>query len=126
MTTSRGWSLWVHLEGKATTMIWCWNAASRNISDLCELWPSRRRTTGASVTLWLLANGMNVSVNHAVPISLSVQPLGDVAIAAILPDRWGNERVGPLERTKEGGTDKPEGDMHSMTIMSSKLSDRIR
>src|SRR5216683_2005935 len=117
MTTSSGWSLWVHFEGKATTMMWCWNTASRNMSDSCELWLSRRRTTGASATLWLLANGMNVSMNHAMLISLSVQPLGDVAIAAILPDTSGNEGVGPLKRTKEGGIDKPEGDTHSMTIM---------
>jgi len=106
-------------------MMWCWNAASRNMSDSCELWPSRRRTTGALAALWLLANGMNVSVNHAVPISLSVQPLGDIAIAVILPEMLGNEGVGLLERTKEGGTDNPEGDTHSMTIISSRLSDQI-
>jgi len=65
-------------------------------------------------------------MNHAVPILLSVQPLGDVAIAAILLDRLGNEGMGPLKRTKEGGTDNPEGDTHSMTVMSSKLSERIQ
>ena len=125
MMTSRGWSLWVCFEGKVMTIMWCWNVASRNMSNSCELWLSRRRTMGMSATLWLLANGMKVSMNHAVPISLLVQLLGDVAIAAILPERSGNEGMGPLERTKEGGTDKPEGDMHSMTIMSSKLSEQI-
>ncbi len=81
---------------------------------------------GASITLWLLANGMNVSMNHMVPISLSVQPLGDVAIAAILLDRLGKEGVGPLERMKEGGTDNPEGDTHLMTIISSRLSEQTQ
>ena len=79
-----------------------------------------------SATLWLLANRIKVSMNHTVPILLSVQSLGDVVIAMILPDRSGNEGMGPLERMKEGGTDNPEGDMHSMTIMSSKLSERIQ
>ncbi len=63
-----------------------------------------------------------VSVNHAVLILLLVQPLGNVVIAVILLDRSGKEGVGPLERMKEGGTDNPEGDMHLMTIMSSRLS----
>src|SRR5216683_3261143 len=109
MTTSSGWSLWVHFEGKVTMMMWFWNMASQNMSDSCELWLSRRRTTGASATLWLLANGMNVSMNHAMLISLSVQLLGDIVITAILPDTSGNEGVGLLERTKEGGIDNPEG-----------------
>ncbi len=78
---------------------------------------------GTSATLWSLANSINVSVNQAVPILLSVQPLGDVAIAAILLDRSGNEGKGLLERMKEGGTDNPEGDMDSMTVMSSRLSE---
>ena len=69
---------------------------------------------------------MNVSMNHAVPISLSVQPLEDVAIAEILPDRPGNEGMPPLERTNEGGIDNPDGEMHSMTVMSSRLSERMR
>ncbi len=81
---------------------------------------------GASVTLWLLENGINVSMNHAVPISLSVQPLGDVVITAISLDRLGKEGMGPLERTNEGGTDNPEGDMHLMTVMSSRLSERMQ
>jgi len=102
------------------------NMASQNVSDSCELSPLRRRRTSASATLWSLANGMNVSVNYAVPISLSVQPLGDVAIAAISPDRSGNEGMGLLERMKEGGTDNPEGDTHSMTVMSSRLSEQIQ
>jgi len=123
MMTSSGWSLWVHFEGNAITIMLCWNAASQNASDSCELWPSRRRKTGTSVTLWLLANGMNVSKNHTVPISLSVQPLGEVVIAAILLDRLGKEGMGLLERMNEGGTDNPEGEMHSMTVMSSKLSE---
>ena len=80
---------------------------------------------GASATLWSLENGINISINQAVPILLSVQPLGDVAITTILPDRLGNKGKGLLERTKEGGTDNPEGDMHSMTVMSSRLSERI-
>jgi len=124
--TSSGWSLWVHFEGKAKTMMLFQNAASQNMSTSYELWPSRRRRTGALATLWLLANGMNVSVNHAMPILLLVQPLGDVVIAVILPDRSGNEGMGPLERMKEGGTDNPEGDMHSITIMSSRLSEQIQ
>jgi len=78
---------------------------------------------GASVTLWLLENGINVSINHAVPISLSVQPLGDVTITAISLDRLGKEGMGPLERMNEGGTDNLEGDMHLMTVMSSRLSE---
>jgi len=65
---------------------------------------------------------MNISINHAMLISLLVQPLGDVTIAAISLDRSGNEGMGLLERTKEGGTDNPEGDTHLMTIMSSRLS----
>src|SRR6266853_891919 len=127
MMTSSGWSLWVHLDGNAMMMMMLfWNAASQNASDSCELCLSRRSTTGASVTLWSLANGINVSMNHAVPISLSVQLLGDVAIAAILKDGLGKEGMGPLERTKEGGTDNPEGDTHSMMVISSKLSKRMR
>jgi hypothetical protein len=66
---------------------------------------------------------MNISINQAVPISLLVQLLGDVAIAAILPDRSDKEGRGLLERMKEGGTDNPEGDTHSMTVMSSRLSE---
>jgi len=62
-------------------------------------------------------------MNHAVPISLLVQLLGDVTIAAILLDRSGKEGMGLLERTNEGGTDNPEGDMHLMTVMSSRLSE---
>jgi len=69
---------------------------------------------------------MNISINQAVPISLSVQPLGDVTIATILPDRSGKEGRGPLERTKERGTDNLEGDMHSMTVMSFRLSKQMR
>jgi hypothetical protein len=80
---------------------------------------------GASVTLWLLANGMNISKNHTVLILLSVQPLGEVTIAVILLDRSGKEGMGPLERTNEGGTDNPEGETHSMTVISSKLSERM-
>ena len=80
---------------------------------------------GTSVTLWLLANGMNISKNHAMPILLSVQPLGEVMITAILLDRLGKEGMGPLERMNEGGTNNPEGDMHSITVMSSKLSKQI-
>ena len=102
--TSSGWSLWVHFEGQAKTMMLFRNAASRNVSNSYELWPSRRRRTGTLATLWSLANGIKVSMNHAVPILLSVQPLGDVAIAVILLDRLGNEGMGLLERTKEGGT----------------------
>jgi hypothetical protein len=115
MTTLSGWSLWVHFKGKVKTMMLFQNVASWNVSDSCELWLLRRRRMGALATLWSLANGMNVSMNHAVLISLSVQPLGDVVIAAISPDRSGNEGMGPLERTKEGGTDNPEGDMHSIS-----------
>jgi hypothetical protein len=66
---------------------------------------------------------MNISKNHAVPISLLVQLLGEVAITAILLDRLGKEGMGPLERMNKGGTDNPEGEMHSMTVMSSKLSE---
>ena len=77
-------------------------------------------------TLWLLANGMKDSMNQAVLISLSVQPLGDVAIAEIMPDRVGNEGTHPLERTNEGGTNNPDGEMHSMTVMSSRLSERTQ
>jgi hypothetical protein len=76
--------------------------------------------------LWLLANGMKDSMNQAVPISLSIQPLGDVAIAEIVPDRVGNEGTHLLERTNEGGTDNLDGEMHSMTVMSSRLSERMR
>jgi len=81
---------------------------------------------GAVFTLWLLANGMKVSMNQAVPISLSVQPLGDVAIAEIVPDRVGNEGTHPLERTNKGGTNNPDGEMHSMMVMSSRLSERTQ
>jgi len=123
MMASSGWSLWVHLDGNVMMMMLFWNTASRNVSDLCELCPSRRSTTGASVTLWSLANGINISMNHAVPILLSVQPLGDIAIAAILKDGLGKEGMGLLERTKEGGTDNPEGDTHLMIVISSKLSE---
>ena len=77
-------------------------------------------------TLWLLANGMKDLMNQAVPILLSVQPLGDVAIAEIVPDRVGNEGTHMLERTNKGGTDNPDGEMHSMTVMSSRLSERTR
>jgi len=80
---------------------------------------------GMSAMLWLLANRMKVSMNHAMLILLLVQLLGDVAIAMILPDRLGNEGMGLLKRTKEGGTDNLEGDMHSMTVISSKLSEQI-
>jgi hypothetical protein len=69
-----------------------------------------------------LANGINISINHAMPISLLVQPLGDVAITEILKDGLGKEGMGLLERTKEGGTDNPEGDTHSMMVISSELS----
>ena len=68
---------------------------------------------------------MKVSINHAMLISLLVQLLGDVAIAVILPKRSDNKGMGPLKRMKEGGTDNPEGDIHSMTIISSKLSKQI-
>jgi len=122
MTTSSGWSLWVHFEGNAMMMMLCWNVALWNASNSCELWPSRRRTMGTSVTLWLLENGINVSMNHTVLISLLVQPLRDVMIAVISLDRSGKEGMGPLERTNEEGTDNPEGDMHSMTVISSRLS----
>jgi hypothetical protein len=81
---------------------------------------------GVSLTLWPLANGMNVSVNHAMPISLSVQPLGDIAIAEILLDRPGNEGTHLLERTNEGGTDNLDGEMHSMMVMSSRLSEQTQ
>ena len=47
-------------------------------------------------TLWLLANGTKDSMNQAMPISLSVQPLGDVVIAEIVLDRVGNEGTHPL------------------------------
>jgi hypothetical protein len=124
MMTSSGWSLWVHFEGNMTMTMLCSNAALQKASDSCKLWPSRSRRIGASITLWLLANRMNVSMNHMVPISLSVQPLGDVVIALILLNRSGKEGVGPLERTKEGGADNPEGEMHSMTVISSRLSER--
>jgi hypothetical protein len=65
---------------------------------------------------------MNISKNHAVLILLLVQLLGEVTITAISLDRLGKEGMGLLERTNEGGTDNPEGDMHLMTVMSSKLS----
>src|SRR5216683_3269470 len=126
MMTLSGWSLWVHLDGNVIMMMSFWNMASWNASDLCELCLSRRSTIGASVTLWSLANSINVSMNHAVPILLLVQPLGDVTIATILKDGSGKEGMGPLERTKEGGTDNPEGDTHSMMVISSKLSKRMR
>src|SRR6266853_5811523 len=54
------------------TMMLFQNVASRNASDSWELWPSSRRRMGAVFTLWLLANGMKVSMNQAMPISLSV------------------------------------------------------
>jgi hypothetical protein len=63
-------------------------------------------------------------MNQAVPISLSVQPLGDVAIAKIVLDRVGNEGTHPLERTNEGGTDNLDGKMHLMTVISSRLSEQ--
>jgi hypothetical protein len=65
---------------------------------------------------------MNIFKNHTVLISLLVQLLGEVTITAISLDRLGKEGMGLLERTNEGGTDNPEGDMHSMTVISSKLS----
>ena len=74
-------------------------------------------------TLWLLANGMKVSMNQAMLISLSIQPLGDVAIAEIMSDRVGNEGTYPLEKMNEGGTDNLDGEMHSMMVMSSRLSE---
>ena len=79
---------------------------------------------GAVFTLWLLANGMKDSMNQAVPILLSVQPLGDIAIAEIMPDRVGNEGTHPLERMNEGGTNNPDGEMHLMMVISSRLSER--
>jgi hypothetical protein len=42
-------------------------------------------------------------------------------IAPILLDRLGKEEVGLLERIKKGGTTNPEGEMHSMTVISSRL-----
>jgi hypothetical protein len=61
--------------------------ALQKASDLCKLWPSRSRRMGTSITLWLLANRMNISVNYMVPILLLVQPLGDITIAVILLER---------------------------------------
>jgi len=58
-------------------------------------------------------------------ISLSVQPLGDVVIAEIVLDRVGNEGTHLLERTNEGGTDNSDGEMHSMTVMSFRLSEQM-
>jgi len=107
-------------------MMLFWNAASQNAFDSWELWPSSRRRMGAVFTLWLLANGMKVLMNQAVLISLSIQPLGDVAIAEIVPDRVGNEGTHPLKRTNEGGTDNPDGEMHLMMVMSSRLSERTQ
>src|SRR6266851_7076570 len=108
------------------TMMLFRNVASRNASDSWELWPSSRRRMGAVFTLWLLANGMKVSMNQAVLISLSVQPLGDIAIAEIVLDRVGNEGTHPLERTNKGGTDNLDGEMHSMMVVSSRLSEQMR
>jgi hypothetical protein len=78
-----------------------------------------------SVTLWLLPNGINVFKNHAVPILLLVQPLGEVTIAMISLDRLRKERMGLLERTNEGETYNLEGDTHLMTVMSAKLSEQM-
>ena len=78
---------------------------------------------GAVFTLWLLANGMKDSMNQAVPILLSVQPLGDVAIAEIVLDRVRNEGTHLLKRTNKGGTDNLDGKMHLMMVMSSRLSE---
>ena len=75
-------------------------------------------------TLWLLANGMKVLMNQAVPILLSIQPLGDIAIAEIMPDRVGNEGTHLLKRMNEGGTNNLDGEMHLMMVMSSRLSER--
>ena len=75
-------------------------------------------------TLWLLANGMKVLMNQAVLILLSIQPLGDVAITEIMPDRVGNEGTYPLEKMNKGGTDNLDGEMHSMMVMSFRLSER--
>jgi hypothetical protein len=75
-------------------------------------------------TLWLLANGMKVSMNQAMLILLSIQLLGDVAIAEIVPDRVGNEGTHLLERMNEGGTNNPDGEMHSMMVISSRLSEQ--
>jgi hypothetical protein len=81
---------------------------------------------GVAFTLWLLANGMKVSMNQAMLISLSIQLLVDVVIAEIVPDRVGNEGTHPLERTNEGGTNNPDGEMHLMMVISSRLSERTR
>ena len=108
------------------TILLFWNMASQNASDLCEFCLSRRSTIDASVTLWSLANGINVFMNHAIPISLLVQLLWNVTITMILKNGLGKEGMGLLKRIKKGETDNLEGDMHSMMVISSKLSEQMQ
>jgi hypothetical protein len=86
-----------------------------------ESWPSTKRTIGSLETFWEFANGMNWSLNHTAPSSLSVHLLCDVLMALIWALSTG---VGPSERINNGGMVRPEGETHSMTVMSSRLSDQ--
>ena len=47
-------------------------------------------------------------------------------ITVILKNGLGKERMGLLKRIKEGGTDNLEDDMHSMMVISSKLSEQMQ
>ena len=50
---------------------------------------------GLLFSLWDMANGMNVCLNHSRPSLLSVHPLGDVAMPPIGAVRSESAGVGP-------------------------------
>lgn len=82
--TSRGCSLCVVFDGSPMIMIPCLKAMSRMSLASCELWPSTVRTIGlASSTRAARASGTKTCSNHSAVSSLSVHPLGELAMLGL-------------------------------------------